>query len=226
MCRPEAWFVSSMRIDPCRLRLESENKTRADIHKCSREGKFSEIRFVLQPIEKTDRGPVFPDVALHLSYSLADLKDAARIWRAGKTEEIISYVKTKGEPNDVSLFLGGAGLERWTFARVIFFGKKWMRDRLPHGGYYESLSDAELGGGVVRTLRASNEPQLSDSELLKPLSIHPLQGSCVSCHLAGRGRSSRIFRQLGWGLAGEPLVSERVRAEAVFAAKELQLLTD
>jgi hypothetical protein len=126
----------------------------------------------------------------------------------------------------VSLFLGGAGLERWTFARVVFSRGQWTRDRLAHGGYYESFSDADLGTGVVRTQRPAGEETLAAHDFLNPLRVHPLQGSCAACHLAERGSAERIFRQLGWGLAGESIISQRVRAEANLAAKELQLLGD
>ncbi len=224
LCKQEAWFVASMRLDPCRLRLGRENKTQKDVHACSRSGEFNEVRFVLQPVEKTDRGYIFPDAALHLAYSIPNLKETAKVWRSSTPSRVISFVKEHGRPTEASLFLGGAGVERWTFARLKFSAGTWLRDALPHGGFYESLTDADLSAsGQIRTQRPAGEQKFTDAQLLNPLQINPLQGSCISCHLAGRERSSRLFRQLGWGLSGENVVSDRVRAEAEFAARELNI---
>jgi hypothetical protein len=224
VCQPSSWFVSSMRIDTCRVRLGHGNKNKFQLRKCSQDGKYSEIRIVIQPVEKTDRGSVFPDTAMHLAFSVPNLNEAARVWRSRKADKIISYLKKKAVPNDVSLFLGGAGLERWTFARLVYSGGLWVKDKLPHGGYFESFSDADLGAGVIRTQRPAAEPALTDTDLLNPLRVHPLQGSCFSCHMAGHAPAGRMFRHLGWGLSGESVVSPRVRAEADLAARELQNL--
>jgi len=226
LCKQEAWFVASMRLDPCRLRLGRENKSVKDVHVCSRGGEFNEVRFVLQPFEKTDRGYIFPDAALHLAYLTSNLKETAKIWRSSPPSRLITFVKKHGRPTEAALFLGGAGVERWTFARLKFSSGTWMRDALPHGGFYESLTDAELSAsGQVRTRRPAGERKFTDAQLLKPLQINPLQGSCISCHLAGREPSARVFRQLGWGLSGENVVSDRTRAEAEFAAHELNIFS-
>lgn len=224
VCRAESWYISAMRMDPCRIRLEKENSTASDIEKCSKDGKFKEVRFVLQPVEKTDRGLVYPDVALHVAVSLPALERVASVWRTASSEQIVSMVRRHGAWNDVSLFLGGAGLERWTFARVKFNKGVWHRDALAHGGFYESISDAEADGGSVRTARPENELKLDDRQLMNPLAINPLQGSCIQCHLAEKGRPVRLFRQLGWGLSGEFVVSQRVKAEAEFSARELNIM--
>lgn len=224
ICKAEAWYVASMRLDPCRTRLERANKSSADVHTCSQQGKFSEVRFVLQPAEKTDRGYVFPDAALHVAITITNLKKVMNAWRSQTPEQLIKLVKVNGKFNDVSLFIGGSGLERWSFARVINSAGAWQRDRLAHGGYYESLSDAELNAVVAKTQRPKGEKVFLSEEFLSPLKVHPLQGSCIECHIAEQGRPTRLFRMFGWGLAGEPVVSARVRAEAEFAAKELQIL--
>jgi hypothetical protein len=211
-------------MDPCRIRLEKENSTVSGIEKCSQDGKFKEVRFVLQPVEKTDRGYVFPDVALHVAVSLPALEKVAGVWRTASSAQIVSMVRRYGVWNDVALFIGGAGLERWTFARVKFNKGVWNRDALAHGGYYESISDVEADGGSVRTARPENEPKLDEAQLMNPLAINPLQGSCIQCHLAEKDRPVRLFRQLGWGLSGEFVVSRRVKAEAEFSARELNIL--
>lgn len=226
ICSTDSWFVSSLRIDPCRIRLGKENKSLKDIQKCSLQGKFSEVRVVLQPVEKTDRGNIYPDVALHLAYTVPEFSKFSRIWNSSTPKEIIGKLRKDGIWNDASLFMGGAGLERWTFARARFAEGQWTRDRLPHGGFFESISDADLVGKSVKTKRPSHEnaQTLTQAQLLNPLLTHPLQGSCVSCHLAEINRPVRLFRQLGWGLSGETIVSTRVKAEAEFAARELNLI--
>lgn len=224
ICSIESWFVASLRIDPCRVRLGKENKSLKAIQKCSEQGKFSEVRVVLQPVEKTDRGNIYPDVALHLAYTIPEFSKLSRIWNSSSPNELIAKLRKDGIWNDASLFLGGAGLERWTFARALFEKGRWRRDKLPHGGFFESISDADLVGGSTRTQRPSNERSLTRAQILKPLLTHPLQGSCVSCHLAEDNRPARLFRQLGWGLSGEEVVSARVKAEAEFAARELNVI--
>ncbi|MEN9809529.1 MAG: hypothetical protein RLZZ488_1096 [Pseudomonadota bacterium] len=224
ICKAQAWYVASMRLDPCRMRLNRENKSSADIHSCSQNGKFSEVRFVLQPVEKTDHGYIFPDAALHVAFTVTDLKKIMKAWRSQTPEQLIKLVRDNGKFNDISLFIGGGGLERWSFARIAHTDGIWKRDRLAHGGYYESLSDAELNSVAVKTQRPKSEKEFSPAEFLNPLKVHPLQGSCIGCHVAEQGRPARLFRMFGWGLAGEPVVSARLRAEAEFAAKELQIL--
>lgn len=224
ICKPQSWYVAAMRIDPCRLRVGQENKTIAEIESCSRGGVYSEVRFVLQAVEKTERGFIFPDAALHLSFSIPRMASLAKKWRQKKPLEIISEIKNTGRWNDASLFLGGAGLERWTFARARFEAGQWKKDVLPHGGFFESLSDADLHPSSVRTQRPQNESKFSTTQLLAPLQINPLQGSCVDCHLADSKRPPRLFRQMGWGFQGESVVSARVQAESFFAARELEVL--
>lgn len=224
ICKAQAWYVASMRLDPCRTRLSRENKSSAEIDKCSQKGKFSEVRFVLQPAEKTDRGYIFPDAALHVAFTITDQKKLMNAWRSRAPEQLIKLVRENGKFNDISLFISGGGLERWSFARIVHSDGVWQRDRLAHGGYYESLSDADLNSEVVKTQRPKSEREFSPADFLNPLMVHPLQGSCIGCHVAEQGRPARLFRLFGWGLAGEPVVSARVRAEAEFAAKELQIL--
>ncbi|NBW83051.1 hypothetical protein EBR21_14980, partial [bacterium] len=102
ICRPESWYISALRIDPCRVRLGKENSTVTEIEKCSQDGKFKEVRFVLQPVEKTDRGLVFPDVALHVAVSLPGLDKVSRFWKTGNIEQIVSMVRREGVWNDVA----------------------------------------------------------------------------------------------------------------------------
>lgn len=225
VCEPKSWFVASMRLDPCRVRLNKENKTKSEVQRCAQAGKFSEVRVVLQPVEQTDRDPIFPDAALHVAFSIPDFSTFADRWRKESPQALLTQIKQKGRLNDVSLFLGGAGLERWTFARIVPEGARWRLDRLPHGGFFESISDADVSGTVVKTPRPVGERALSTDELHDPLKIHPLQGSCIECHLADKQRPVRQFRQLGWGLQGESVISRRVLAEAEFAARELNVLS-
>ncbi|MFZ9519054.1 MAG: hypothetical protein ACO3A4_01120 [Silvanigrellaceae bacterium] len=224
ICNPESWYISAMRIDPCRIRVLKENRSRSAIKSCSMNGKFQELRFVLQPVENTDRGLVFPDVALHVALSFGKFEQILKVWRDARPEKIVSAARRLGVWNDVALFLGGAGLERWTFSRVKFVEGKWQQDRLAHGGFHESLSDAEADGTSVQTDRPADEPRLSDVQLMNPMLINPLQGSCIQCHLADKNRPVRVFRQLGWGLSGEPVVSARVLKESRFSASELNII--
>lgn len=230
LCRPESWFVASARIDPCRLRSRVVNRSVSDILRCSKDGKYSEIRFVFQPVVKHDRGSFFPDAALHVAFSITDREPLKSAWRElvdkndnGLSKNFFKLIRTHARFNDASLFISGRGLERWTFARANFNQGLWIKDQLAHGRLHESLSDADLESGSVRTSFAEHRAKFSDSDFLDPLRTHPLQGSCVSCHLAQKGRPDRLFRQLGWGLSGEGIVSERVRSEAHYAAQELNL---
>lgn len=235
LCDPKSWFIASVRLDPCRVRRGRENTERDALQSCSQNGKYSEVRFVLQPVLRHDRGHFFPDAALHFAFSLNDISQVAQLWQnvVSKSAKfnwmgehsIVQKIRKLSRPHDVSLFLSGPGLERWTFARLVFKNGGWIKDALSHGGYHESLSDAELNSPGIRTLRLAAEHKFTSAEFLDPLQTTPLQGSCVGCHLAERNRAARNFRQFGWGLSGEVVVSERTRAEAVFAARELQVLT-
>jgi hypothetical protein len=232
LCKADSWYVSSMRLDPCRIRLGKENHSLADVQRCAQDGKFSEIRFVLQPVLKHDRGFFFPDVALHAAFSFRNFSKAISIWESWNSSEpksrwkrpqgFFEAVRRHSFPNDVSLFISGAGQERWTFARVINNGRQWTKDKLFHGGFHESLTDAEPDSVGLRTSPATGVRVFSQREFLEPLSSTPLQGSCIGCHLAPPGRAARAFRHFGWGLAGEPVVSARVFAEAEFASRELK----
>jgi hypothetical protein len=226
ICKSSAWHVASMRIDPCRIRQKTENKNVVDIKKCSLNGKFSEVRFVLQPVEETDRGPIYPDAAMHVAFSLHDIMKFKEIWtqKRKKPQELIAAVKKYGRLNDVSLFISGGGLERWSFARVVFSNGHWTQDKLAHGGFFESLSDADGKLSLVRTPPRSADSRFTQDDFLNPLRVSPLNGSCLSCHLTDSDKGLRQFRQLGWGLSGEPVASRRLLAEAEEAAKELNIL--
>ena len=235
LCDPKSWFVASVRLDPCRVRHGRENTDREALQSCSQNGKYSEVRFVLQPVLKHDRGHFFPDAALHLAFSLNDISQVVQLWqdvvsKGAKSNwigehGIVQKIRKLTRPHDVSVFLSGPGLERWTFARLVFKNGEWIKDALPHGGNHESLSDAELNSPGIRTPRPAAEHKFTSAEFLDPLKTTPLQGSCVGCHLAQSNRAARAFRQFGWGLSGEVVVSERTRAESAFAARELRVLT-
>ena len=233
ICQAQRWWISSLRIDPCRVRHGKANQSSQDVEKCSQDGRYKEIRFVLQPVVQTDRGAIFPDAALHLALSLKNFSASAPLWReailqfkAGKIERLIQLlqeVRQHGVWNDASLMVAGAGLERWSFARVLWRDGVWQRDKLSHGGFYESISDADAKHPNVRTARPANEASKSSADFLNPLKTTPLQGSCVGCHLANPQTPSRQFRQLGWGLSGEPVLSKRAASELELAAQELNL---
>lgn len=234
LCDPQAWFIASARIDPCRLRMGEMSGDAAAVSRCAQGGKYSEIRFVLQPVGRHDRGAFFPDAALHVAFSIDPRGRVARAWKTlvrgsrkesgARFSEFLSVLKKESRRNDVSIFVAGAGLERWSFARVKFDGQQWQRDRLFHGGFHESISDADVSQGQLRTALPEKESVFTASDFLDPLKVNPLQGSCVGCHLAEGGRPSRLFRLLGWGLEGEPVVSVRVQREAQQSAHELNLL--
>ncbi|MEN9528528.1 MAG: hypothetical protein RI932_401 [Pseudomonadota bacterium] len=234
LCKPVSWYVASVRLDPCRIRLGHENKTRAEVESCAQDGKYSEMRFILQPVLKHDRGFFFPDAALHSSFSFKDFRKALEIWdvwtersseiRWKNPQHFFQAVRKHAKPNDVSLFISGPGQERWTFARVVAGAKDWKKDKLAQGGFHESLTDADLSAVGLRTPPSTGSKVFSAAEFLDPLKTTPLQGSCVGCHLAPPGRAARVFRHFGWGLAGEPVISSRVLAEAAFASREIQML--
>ncbi|MBM3382805.1 MAG: hypothetical protein FJY29_10230 [Betaproteobacteria bacterium] len=234
LCKPEAWHVAAMRLDSCRVRQAKENNTKQEIHRCAQDGKFSEIRFVLQPVLQHDRGNFFPDAALHVAYSFKDFTKAIALWRSwsdGATavrwrnpQGFFDSVRKNGTPNDVSLFISGLGQERWTFARVVAGHENWIKDRLDRGVMHESLTDADPGAVGMRTPPTAGGKEFSADEFLDPIKVTPLQGSCVGCHLAPPGRAARMFRHFGWGLAGEAVISARVLREAEFSARELQIL--
>lgn len=231
LCRAENWFVASARIDPCRIRIGTKNKSRKEILNCSQNGRYTEVRFVVQPVLKHDRGVFFPDAAFHLAFTIKDIKRTLHRWKSLSLaqskrphSDFFKWLRKNSMPNDVSLFVSGPGLERWSFARAVFKEQTWMKDQLAHGGFHESLSDADLNAGTVRTDVGTAAPSTSPEDFLNPLKLTPLQLSCVGCHLAQAGRPVRNFRQLGWGLSGEPVVSLRVLAEAVYASEEIEIL--
>jgi hypothetical protein len=235
LCDPQSWYIASARLDPCRVRAGAPNRDSAAVLSCAQKGKYSEIRFVLQPVGHHDRGVYFPDAALHLAFSIDPQGTLVPLWKnvlqseaketTLKFSALLDALKHDAKRNDASLFISGAGLERWTFARIQFENGRWRRDPLFHGSFYESISDADAVSGQTRTSLPEREAARDASEFLNPLKVHPLQGSCVGCHLAERGRPVRLFRQLGWGLQGEPVVSSRVRAEAELSAGELNLFS-
>lgn len=234
LCNPKNWYVSALRLDPCRIRSGRSNQSRQDIEACARNSLFSEIRMVLQPVGHHDRGPFFPDAAVHLSFSIPKLELVAIRWRrlfgarAG-----VSKTVTAGDlksllrglnPHDAALLISDMGQSRWTFSRAEWLNGGWTRAQLDHGGLHESLSDAALQQPTLQTDRPRASRAVSEGDLLDPLKTHPLQGSCIQCHLADKRRPARQFRHLGWGLAGEPIVSHRTHEEARFAAQELDIL--
>lgn len=236
LCQSSSWFVSGLRIDPCRLRSVKPNQTIHSIKKCSMNGRYSEVRVVLQPVGKHDRGVFFPDVAIHLSFSAPEMFDTASKWRqvflkkpdsASGQRLSVSNVKAvlSGlKENDAAVMISDAGLSRWSFARAEYHSGKWKKVPLEHGGLHESLSDAGIPAQTVRTKVKQLYPRLRKDEILDPLKTHPLRGSCIECHLADTSRAARAFRQLGWGLNGEPVVSRRTLKEALFSAKELSVI--
>lgn len=234
LCKASSWYVSAMRIDPCRVRSHRPNDSRVAIKNCSNNGKFSEVRLVLQPVGRHERGYFFPDAAIHMSFSSFNLKMTASKWRrffyANPTEpqnlslHSVREVLKGLEHNDAALMVSDVGQARWTFSRSVYEAGAWTKLRLEHGGFHESLSDADLSQKTVRTGGNPMKPVRREGELMDPLKTHPLQGSCIECHLADTQRPSRSFRQLGWGLGGESIVSHRTLAEAIFAAGELAIV--
>lgn len=236
ICSPAAWQVASLRIDPCRKRRDHENHSKAQILECSEGGRYFEVRYVLQPIVKTRIGTIFPDAALHLSFTLLEPNLAAKSWldwrsmavpaRGEQFKDLMNQLRLKSRFNDAALMVAGAGLERWTFARSLFQNGTWKLDKLSHGGHFESITDASLTSSSYRTKHPEISVAPTSADLLSPMRIRPTDGSCISCHLADGNRPVRQFRQLGWGLQGEPIVSKRLLAEGRFSAKELQIFLE
>jgi hypothetical protein len=234
LCKSDSWFVSGLRIDPCRVRSVRANLTMETIRECSQSGKFSEVRIVLQPIGRHDRGVFFPDAAIHMSFSSADMSDTASKWKRvflAKKREGLSFsaadiksILDGLKEHDASVMFSDAGLSRWTFARAEYRSGQWKKVPLAHGGLHESLSDAGTLRKFVRTKVKQSQPKAGTREILNPLVTHPLNGSCVECHLADARQPARAFRQLGWGLSGEKVVSRRTAEEAIFSANELNVL--
>jgi hypothetical protein len=188
----------------------------------------------LQPVGQHDRGYYFPDAALHVSFSASDMKATSQRWRqvfianqnsrrALSVEAVQSVLRDLKE-NDAALMFADAGQARWTFARAEFVSGGWKKVPLAHGGLHESMSDAEISGQTTRTQTKSPIPRQSSDEMFDPLKTHPLNGSCIECHLADSQRPARAFRQLGWGLGGEKIVSRRTVEESRFSAAELNVL--
>lgn len=235
LCNPANWYVSALRLDPCRIRSGRGNRSQKDIVSCARNGLFSEIRLVVQPVGRHNRGLFFPDAALHLSFSIPKIELAASRWRQllgaqavgpqSVTAGSLKSLLTGLNPHDAALLISDMGQSRWTFSRAEWVNGRWSRVKLNHGGWHESLSDASLMPHTLQTVRPNESVPSREEDLLDPLRTHPLQGSCVHCHLAGERRPARQFRHLGWGLSGESILSQRTLAEARFAAQELGILT-
>jgi hypothetical protein len=81
ICNPKNWYLAAMRIDPCRNRKLHQNTDKAAIKNCSQLGIFHEVRFVLQPKIKTDRGCIFPDASIHLALRVENI---GNLWGYGK----------------------------------------------------------------------------------------------------------------------------------------------
>lgn len=236
LCQSSSWYVSGLRIDPCRLRSVKPNKTIHSIKKCSLNGKYSEVRVVLQPVAQHDRGVFFPDAAIHLSFSSPEMFDTTLKWRqvflkklnSGPRQRIsvgdVKAVLSRLKENDAAVMLSDTGLSRWSFARAEYHSGKWKKVPLDHGGFHESLSDASNSAKTSRTRVKPLNPRLDTNEIFDPLKTHPLRGSCIDCHLADSTRPARVFRQLCWGLSGERVVSRRTLEEAIFSAQELSVI--
>jgi hypothetical protein len=189
------------------------------------------VRFVLQPKIKTDRESIFPDASIHLALRVENIGNLWGVWQKiprmnqNNMEAFISSLVADKKWNEAAIMIGDGGLARWSFAKLVPSLGRWQLKRLSHGGHFESISDADVSNTLAKTVISPASHNLPQKDVKDPLQVSSFEGSCIECHLAADGRGSRTFRQFGWDVDGIPIVSERLKREANFAANELKILS-